>query len=116
MIKKTEIGVKDLIKKIQEELLEFEESEGVFSIDEITLEVNFLINGDIDSGFNLGVVSLGSQISEERVQKISIKMTPLISKDELKKIISQKKQLSKKEEKSVKMLVKGDAANWPPDK
>lgn len=81
----TNLGISDLIQRIKEDLLseQGEEKTKLFSLDEITLELNFLVSGDIASGFNLGIVTLGSDVSEERVQKIKIKMSPLVSKTQL---------------------------------
>jgi DNA replication protein DnaD len=82
---KKSLGISELIRQIKEDLLseQGQEDPKLFSIDEITLELNFTVSGDIDSGFNLGVVTLGSEISEERVQKITLKLTPLVSKTQL---------------------------------
>jgi len=79
------LGLSELIERIKQELLAEPASEApkLFSVDEITLELNFVISGDIDGGFNLGVVTLGSQVSEERVQKITLKLTPLATKEQL---------------------------------
>ena len=57
--------------------------------------MNFTVNGDIDSGFDLGIVTLGSKISEERIQRITLKMTPLISKQQLLDTINQDLQKAK---------------------
>jgi hypothetical protein len=79
------IGLSDLIDRVKMELLSEKriDQPKLFSIDELTIEVNFVVNGDLESGFNLGVVTLESQVSEERVQKVTIKMTPLMSKQQL---------------------------------
>jgi len=79
------LGISKLMQHIKQDLLNAQppNEPDLFSIDEITLEVNFTVTGDIDSGFDLGVVTLGSNISEERVQKVTIKMTPLVSKQQL---------------------------------
>ncbi len=69
---KNTLGVSDLIRKLKQDLLSNQSSDDseLFSMDEIVLEINCLISGDIDSGFDFGVFTLGSQVSEERVQKI----------------------------------------------
>ena len=79
------IGISELIQRLKTDLLSatFSEDPKLFSIDEVTLELNFVISGNIDSGFNFGVVTLGSDIHEDRIQKITIKMTPLVSKEQL---------------------------------
>ena len=86
MPKPKELGLSELIYRIKQDLLSEEarlrDPTTLYHIDEVSLEVNFVVTGDIDSGFSVGVVSLGSQVGEERVQKVIIKMTPLISKEE----------------------------------
>lgn len=78
------LGISDLIREIKKDLLSNgDDTPNLFSIDEVILEISFTISGDIESGFNFGVVTLGSDISEERVQKISVKLSPLFSKNQL---------------------------------
>jgi len=96
-MKKQQLGITDLIEQIKEELITNQKNTNnpnLFLIDEITVEVNFVIKGDIDGGFNLGVVTLDSNISEEKVQKVILKMTPLFTKEQiLKKIAKSHQQL-----------------------
>jgi hypothetical protein len=94
---KKPLGVSELIQRVKQDLLAAQSSSepDLFSIDEITLEVNFTVDGDIDSGFDLGIVTLGSKISEERVQRIILKMTPLVSKQQLLDTINQDSQKAK---------------------
>ena len=113
MNKKTkELGLSDLIYRIKQDLLSEAAHERdkltVFSIDEITLEVNFVITGDINSGFNIGVVTLGSQVSEERIQKVTLKMTPLVTRDQIIEDIKKVGDWEKIKKISMKPLVKGD--------
>jgi hypothetical protein len=91
------LGIAELIRRIKQDLLtpESPNEPDLFSIDEVTLEVNFTVSGDINSGFDLGVVTLGSDVSEERVQKVVIKMTPLVSKQQLIDAINQDPQKAK---------------------
>jgi hypothetical protein len=85
MTKKHLLGLVDLINQMKNELLNSENKVEInmFCIDEIILEVNFTISGDIESGFDLGVVTLGSTVNEEQVQKVTVKLTPLVSKNQL---------------------------------
>jgi hypothetical protein len=79
------IGLSDLINRVKQDLLSEQAKTGadLFSIDEVTIELSFVVNGDIDSGFSLGVITLGSQVSEERIQKISLKLTPIMPKQQV---------------------------------
>src|SRR5689334_20361804 len=79
-----QIGISELIREIKKDLLSHIDDEpNLFTIDEITLEINFTVSGNIQSGLNFGVVTLGSNVSEDRMQKISVKLAPLFSKDQL---------------------------------
>jgi hypothetical protein len=93
----SELGLSDLIYRIKQDLLSEEARErdqiGLFGIDEVTLEVNFVVTGDVDSGFNLGVVTLGSKVGEERIQKVTVKMTPLLPREELLEDLKKEKAL-----------------------
>jgi hypothetical protein len=82
---KKSLGITELIQRIKEDLLDekAQNTPELFSIDEVNLEINFVISGDISSGFNFSVVTLGSKVSEERIQKVAIKMSPLVSKQQL---------------------------------
>jgi hypothetical protein len=109
LFKKT-IGISDLIARLKTELLSKQNTDepNLFSIDEITVEVNFVIDGNIESGFNLGVVTLGSEVSEERVQKITVKMSPIVSKQQLiEKINRQPEEASKVLEASSRAVLRG---------
>lgn len=82
---KKSLGITELIQRIKQDLLDEQvnNTPKLFSIDEVNLEINFVISGDISSGFDFSVVTLGSKVSEERIQKITIKMSPLVSKQQL---------------------------------
>ena len=79
------LGLRELINRVKQDLLseQLQDDPAIFSIDEVLLELNFSISGDIESGFDLGIVTLGSEINEQRVQKITLKMTPLIQREQL---------------------------------
>lgn len=105
------IGLAQLIQKVKLDLLAPKDigEPDLFTVDEIVLEINFTVSGDIDSGFNLGVVTLGSKINEERIQKVTVKLTPIVSKEQLIEKINQnpeKSQMIVKE--SAETLVRGD--------
>ena len=91
MKKDKSIGLRDLIDKVRKELLTETKEQGpaMFSVDKVTLEINFVVTGDLESGFNLGVVSLGSNVSEENTQKVTIELTPLVTKEEIRQSLEQ---------------------------
>mgnify|MGYP000995732990 CR=1 FL=1 len=88
MVKTLEIGLIELIQKVKQELAAKQDDDELFFIEEINLEVNFVVSGDLNSGFNLGIVTVGSDVNEQKTQKINVKLTPILTKDELKKKIS----------------------------
>lgn len=110
--KAKELGLSDLIYRIKQDLLSEAAHERdkltIFTIDEITLEVNFVITGDINSGFDIGVVTLGSQVSEERIQKVTLKMTPLITRDQIIERIKKEGIWEKIEKSALSAVAKGD--------
>jgi hypothetical protein len=93
---KKSLGLTELIQRIRQDLLmkQAQNEPDLFSIDEVTLEINFTISGDIEGGFDLGVVTLGTDVSEERVQKVVIKMTPLVSKQQLISALNQNPEMA----------------------
>jgi hypothetical protein len=88
MAHKSEIGLIELIEKIKQELMTKQQDTDLFFVEEVNLEINFVVSGDINSGFNLGIVTLGSDVNEQRIQKITVKLTPIMSKEELRKKLS----------------------------
>jgi hypothetical protein len=107
MTKSLEIG--ELINQIKEELTAYNSPSSIFFVDEISLEIQFTIEGDIGSGFNLGVVTLNSDVNEQRVQKINIKLVPTISKDQMLTSMS-KEEKEAIAEAATKTLFKGSRA------
>jgi hypothetical protein len=91
------IPLHDLIQRIRHDL-QHDQTENdfpVFYIDEVNVEINFVVTGDIKSGFNLGVASLGSKVSESRTQKIGLKLSPLMSKEEAIRLLEIKTAINK---------------------
>ncbi|MBN8580586.1 MAG: hypothetical protein J0L96_07935 [Anaerolineae bacterium] len=98
-----ELGLREFIKQIKNELLlsQSNPEEKFLYIEEIEIEINIVVSGDINSGFNLGVITLGSEVKEDRIQKIKVKLSPLVSKENTFASMSKKeknttKELSKK--------------------
>jgi NTP-dependent ternary system trypsin peptidase co-occuring protein len=105
MARKSEIGLVDLIDKIKHELVVQRQDTDLFFVEEINLEINFVISGDINSGFNVGIVTLGSNVAEQRVQKINVKLTPILSKEEIRKKLTSE-DIKKISESSTESLFK----------
>jgi hypothetical protein len=97
------IGISDLIREIKKDLFRsVDDGSNLFTISEVVVEINFTVTGTAQGGINLGVVTLGSNISDNRVQKVSVKLAPLFSKDQL------VKPGEKPSTAQVKALVRGD--------
>jgi hypothetical protein len=82
----------------------------LFTIDEITIEVNFVVEGTIKGGFSaLKVVEAGSEVSEQRVQKATIKMTPILRREQIidELVASNPEVLQVVKSESVRAVLKG---------
>ena len=85
---KKPVSLRDLIYWVKEELLSSQARQDdpvpLFAIDEVTVEVNFVVEGTLKGGFSaLKIVEAGSEVSEERVQKAMIKMTPILEREQV---------------------------------
>lgn len=72
------IGITELIEKIKQDLLipQPKNEHSMFKIEEVVIEINFTVNAEIEGGFNLGVVTIGSKVDEEKIQKVTVKLSP----------------------------------------
>ena len=84
---KKKIKLSELINWVKQEIIaagRLEDEPGpLFAIDEVTLEVKFLVSGEIGADYNLVVVQADGSVKEERVQKATIHMKALIPPEEL---------------------------------
>jgi hypothetical protein len=109
--KKT-IKLSELIYWVKKELLSDETLRNdpvpLFIIEEVTVEVNFILSGEGEGGFDLQVVKAGAKIAEERVQKAIVRMKPLISSERLREKLG-KEQIEYLEKEGMKVMLKGMA-------
>ncbi len=107
------LSLMELIYWVKKELLSNEVQENdpapLFVIDEVTVEVNFVISGEGEGGFDLQIVKAGAKVGEERVQKATVRMKPLFSLSELRNKLEEEHpdQLEVIKEKGVRILLKG---------
>ena len=85
---KKPISLSELIYWVKQELLSDEARKKdpvpLLVIDEVTVEVNFVVDGEVGAGFSaLQVVEVGSKVKDQRVQKATIKMTPILDREQL---------------------------------
>ncbi len=107
--KKT-VKLSELIHWVKKELLSDEafrdDPVPLFVIDEVTVEVNFVLSGEGEGGFNLQVVKAGAKVAEQRVQKAIVKMKPVVPYERVRDRLG-KEQLEHLENEIARILVKG---------
>ncbi|MFN6567161.1 trypco2 family protein [Dendronalium sp. ChiSLP03b] len=113
MSEENSIGLAELIEQIKQELLSTE-AEGekpipLFSVDQVNLELQVTARKEGKAGIKVYVVELGSGGSRDDVQKVTVTLTPLLSKEE--RITLYKTRYPQKwkllEETSIEGLMKG---------
>ena len=111
---KRPISLSELIYWVKQELLSEEARKKdpvpLFTIDEVTVEVNFVVEGTIEGGFSvLKIVEVGSEVLEQQVQKATIKMTPILDREQVvdELVASNPEILEVVKSESVKAVLKG---------
>jgi Trypsin-co-occurring domain 2 len=107
------IGLAELIEHIKQELLstevEGEKPIPLFSVDQVNLELQVTARKEGKAGIKVYVVELGGGGSRDDVQKVTVTLTPLLSKEE--RIALYKTRYPQKwkllEETSIEGLLKG---------
>jgi len=113
MDNKNTVKLSELINWVKKELLSDEARRNdpvpLFVIDEVTVEVNFVLSGEGQGGIDLVLVKADTKIAEERVQKAIVRMKPIVSAQEIATEFA--KQRPQDREKalndSVKFMLKG---------
>lgn len=86
MAQEDTIGLAELIEKVKSELLSQElgadGTEPLFSVDEVTLELQVTVKKEGKAGLKVYVVEAGGGASRSDVQVVRVKLTPLLSKEE----------------------------------
>lgn len=110
---KNTVKLSELIYWVKQELLSDEARRNdpvpLFVIDEVTVEVNFVLAGKGSGGFDVVIAKANAEVAEERVQKATVRMKSLIPYDEL---VAEYKTKHPQERKqslndSLKVLLKG---------
>lgn len=106
--KKT-VKLSELIDWVKKELWSDEtlrdDSMPLFVIDEVTVEVNFVLTGEGEGGFDLQVVTAGAKVAEKRVQKAIVRMKPLVPYERVRERLGEK-HLRNLEDRVIKAVVK----------
>jgi len=104
------VRLSELIRWVKKELLSDEALQDdpvpLFVIDEVTVEVNFVLSGEGEGGFDLQVVKAGAKVAEERVQKAIVRMKPLVPYEQVRARLGEE-QLERLEKEGVRVLLKG---------
>ena len=107
---KNTVKLSELIHWVKKELLSDEalrdDPMPLFVIDEVTVEVNFVLSGGGKGGFDLQVVKADAEVAEERVQKAIVRMKPLVPYERVRERLEEK-HLKHLEDRVVRVMVKG---------
>jgi len=84
MPKERPIGLAELITQVKRDLLqpENEELPALLSVDEVTLELQVSVTYEAKGGVKIYVVELGGGANHEDLHNVSVKLTPLLTKEE----------------------------------
>jgi hypothetical protein len=82
------LSLGQFIRSVKHDLLSTQTDEDdpapFFVIDEVIVEINFVVEGKIQGGFNLlKVVEVGSEVGEHRVQKATVHLKPILNREEI---------------------------------
>ena len=107
---KESVSLSELIGWVKKEILEDTNNDNdaipLFVIDEVTVEVNFVLTGGGKGGFDFKVVKVDSEIAEERVQKAIVKMKPIVPYERIRAKLEEQ-DLSHFEDRVVGAILKG---------
>jgi hypothetical protein len=86
MSKEDSIGLAEFIEQVKRELLSTEPGvEGsipLFSVDEVTLELQVAVHKEGKAGLQIYVVELGGGVGRDDTHNVTVTLTPLLSKEE----------------------------------
>jgi hypothetical protein len=86
MSQENPIGLTELIEQVKRDLLTPEVGAGaaipLFSVDEVSLELQVTVHKDGHGAIKVHVVELGGGIARQDVHTVHVTLTPLLSKEE----------------------------------
>jgi hypothetical protein len=90
MAKESPIGLAELIQRVKEELLEeHDETNPLFAIGSIELEISFSVERDAKGGISIQVVQAGVEKKWTDVQTVKVTLDPLVTIEEIKKTLTE---------------------------
>lgn len=85
MAEESTIGLAELIEQVKRELLapslEGETDIPLLSVDEVELELQVTVKKDVKGGIKIYVLELGGGGSRDDVQKVKVKLSPIVNKE-----------------------------------
>jgi len=77
---KAQISLGDFIKDVKKELIEAQDTSGdpFFELEEVHLEVSFVLDTSAKAGGKLLVVELGGETKAQQTHKVSLTLRPLL--------------------------------------
>ncbi|NEP77336.1 MAG: hypothetical protein F6K17_02060 [Okeania sp. SIO3C4] len=90
MSNENSIGLAELIQQVKQELLtqapDSETDIPIFAVDSVELELQVTVKKEGKAGIKIYVLEMGGGGSRDDVQKVKVKLSPLLNKEQLLKI------------------------------
>jgi hypothetical protein len=105
------IGISELIEQVEAELLAKAKITALF-VESVELELQVTVKKEGKAGIKIDVISFGGAevgggLGQDNIQKIKIKLSPLLDKEEIKKTLAQE-ELSGIRESCKKKIFRGN--------
>jgi hypothetical protein len=115
MAEENSIGLAELIEQVKRELLapslEDKTDIPLLSVDEVELELQVTVKKDAKGGIKIYVLELGGGGSRDDVQKVKVKLSPIVNKEILLGLYKKRhpERLNELVETSIEGILKGDS-------
>ena len=84
------IGLSELIQQVKQELLTVNPDKAddppVFFVESVELELQVTVKKDAKAGIKVYVLEAGGGIGQDEVQKVKVNLTPLLTREEVRKL------------------------------
>jgi hypothetical protein len=86
-----EIGLKELIQEVKKELLAQAPDDPVplFYVEGVELELSVAARKEGQAGVKIYVVDIGGSAGQERAQTVRVRLQPLYSREEMRRLVEQ---------------------------
>lgn len=115
MSEENSIGLSELIQQVKKELLaqspDMETDIPIFAVDSVELELQVTVKKEAKGGIKIYVLEMGGGASRDDVQKVKLKLSPLLNKEQLLAIYKKRypERWSELLEKAGEALTKGSS-------